>query len=70
MLIIQFYIDAKSFDVYNIFKSNSIANKLALVTGKDTEEVFKCYVHDFVMYSSGSSEYNEDTKVIYSEVDF
>ena len=35
-----------------------------MVTGDDIEDVFKCYVHDFVMYSSGSSEYNEDTKVI------
>ena len=56
-------LDSKSFDVYNIFKSNSIANKLTVVIGDDIEEVFKCYVHDFVMYSSGSSEYNQDTKV-------
>ena len=61
------YIDAKSFDVYSIFKSKSIASKLIIITGDDIEEVFKCYVRDFVMYSCGSSEYNEDTKVLCSE---
>lgn len=49
-----------SSNVYDISKSMPIAIKLASV---DNDEVFKCYVHDFVMYSSGSSEYNEDTKV-------
>ena len=34
-----------------------------VVNTNGIEEVFKCYVHDFVMYSCGSSEYNEDTKV-------
>ena len=58
------HVDSKSFDLYNIFKSKSIATKLAVVTGDDIEEVFKCYVHDFVMYSCGSSEYTEDTKVL------
>ena len=50
-------------DVYSVCKSSSIANKLTVVTGNDTEEVFKCYVHDFVMYSCGSSKYDENAKV-------
>ena len=57
------YIGSKSYDVYSIFKSKSIASKLTLVDSNDIENVFQCYVHDFVMYSCGSSEYNEDIKV-------
>ena len=57
------YIGSKSYDVYSIFKSKSIASKLTLVDSNDIENVFLCYVHDFVMYSCGSSEYNEDIKV-------
>ena len=56
-------IGSKSYDVYSIFKSKSIANKLALVDSNNIENVFECYVHDFVMYFCGSSEYNEDIKV-------
>ena len=57
------FIGSKSYDVYSIFKSKSIANRLASVDSNDIEDVFQCYVHDFVMYSCGSSEYSEDTKV-------
>ena len=56
-------VDSKTLDVYNIVKSNSIANKLVKVIDDGIEEVFNCYVHDFAMYSSGSSEYNQDIKV-------
>lgn len=47
-------------DAYNMVKSKPIADKLKTF---NTEEVFKYYVHDFVMYCTGSSEENEDTKV-------
>ena len=57
------FVGSKSHDVYSIFKSKSIANKLTLIDSNDIENVFQCYVHDFVMYSCGSSEYNEDNKV-------
>ena len=57
------FIGSKSYDVYSIFRSKSIANKLTSIDSNDIENVFQCYVHDFVMYSCGSSEYSEDTKV-------
>ena len=63
IFVCYIYTDSKSFDVYNIFKSKSIATKLALVDSNDIESSFQCYVHDFVMYSCGSSKYDEDTKV-------
>ena len=57
------FIDSKTDGVYSILKSKSIANKLKLIDSNDIDNVFQCYVHDFVMYSCGSSEYNEDSKV-------
>ena len=49
--------------MYNIVKSNLIAEKLKQVTSDDIKEVLEYYVHDFVLYYCGSSEENEDTKV-------
>ena len=56
-------VGSKSHDLYSTFKSKSIASKLTLIESNDIGNVFQCYVHDFVMYSCGSSGYNEDTKV-------
>ena len=61
------YIGSKSFEVYNIFKSKSIATKLTAINDNNIEEVFKCYLHDFVMYC-GSSESSENTKVSYEVI--
>ena len=53
----------ESLDVCNIVKSDLIAEKLLKIKTDDIEEVFKCYIHDYVLYSCGSSEENDDTKV-------
>lgn len=54
---------AGGLDVYKIVESYLIAEKLLKVNSDDIEEVFRCYIHDFVLYSCGSSEENDDTKV-------
>ena len=41
--------------MYNIVKSNLIAEKLKQVTSDDIKEVLEYYVHDFVLYYCGSS---------------
>ena len=50
--------------MYNIIvKSDLIAKKLLKIDSNDIEDVFKCYIHDFVLFSCGSCEENDDTKV-------
>ena len=56
-----------SLDVYNILSTNSksLISKLNVVGGDAIETVFKCYVHDFVLYFFKSSEESDTTKVKY-----
>ncbi|XP_065899490.1 E3 ubiquitin-protein ligase rnf213-alpha-like isoform X3 [Dysidea avara] len=54
----------RSLDVYNILKSKSIAEKLMIVGNDHIQEIFKCYVHDFVLFTCGLAQENDHTKLI------
>ena len=66
LLTINLYF-TDSLDVYNILSTNSksLINKLKVVGGDAIETVFKCYMHDFVLYFFKSSEETDSTKVKY-----
>ena len=53
-----------SLDVYNILKSKPIAEKLMTVGSNDIQGVFNRYIHDFVLFTCGLSQENDDTKVV------
>ena len=65
LTICKYFTD--SLDVYNILSTNSksLISKLNVVDGDAIETVFKCYVHDFVLYFFKSSEESDITKVKY-----
>ena len=67
LTIHKYFTDHSSLDVYNILSTNSksLINKLKVVSEDAIEAVFKCYVHDFVLYFFKSSEESDSTKVKY-----
>ena len=60
----------ESSDVYNILKSKPIAEKLMIVGNNDIQGVFSRYVHDFVLFTCGLSQENDDTKVQFETITF
>jgi len=58
------FVYIESLDVYNILKSKPIAEKLMIVGNNDIKAIFKCYIHDFVLFTCGISQENDNTKVL------
>jgi len=63
------FVFIESLDVYNILKSKPIAEKLMIVGNNDLQGIFKRYIHDFVLFTCGLSQENDDTKVVLLNVD-
>ena len=54
-----------SLDVHKFLStsSKSAISKFNVISSGDVEAVFKCYIHDFVLFFCDSSEQTDNTKV-------
>ena len=61
------YCFIENFDIYNILStsSKSVISKFNVISSDDVEAVFKCYIHDFVLFFCDSSEESDIAKVNY-----